>query len=386
MRSERAAGSSWASPVPDAGRAGPVGIGIIGAGNISSEYLENLAAFPDTTVVAIGDLVPDVARAKAAEHGVSTAGDPSTVLGHPDVEIVVNLTIPAAHAEVAERAIVAGRHVWNEKPLALDRSSARQLLDVAAAAGLRVGCAPDTFLGDGLQAVRRVIDEGAIGRPMTALALLQSPGPDAWHPNPAFLFQEGAGPLFDLGPYYLTALVQAFGPVARVGALGSTARPVRVVGAGPRKGETFEVTTPSHVGAMLEFDSGQSAQTIFSFDSALPRILLEITGSDATMILPDPNGFDGDVRVRRRGAKAAEMVASTTRRSTRGTGVLEMARAIREDRPHRADGALAFHVLDVMASIGDSIESGDFVDVMSRVSRAPLLDHDWDPGAATLAP
>jgi predicted dehydrogenase len=373
--------------VPDGGRRGPVGIGIIGAGNISSEYVENLAAFPDTTVLAIGDLVPEVARAKAAEHGIAAAaGTPATVLGHPQVEIVVNLTIPAAHADVAEQALAAGRHVWNEKPLALDRSSARRLLDLASDAGLRLGGAPDTFLGDGLQAARRAIDDGTIGRPMTALAILQSPGPDAWHPNPAFLFQQGAGPLFDLGPYYLTALVQAFGAVARVGGLASTARPTRTIGAGPRKGETFEVTAPSHVGALLEFEAGSSAQAIFSFDSALPRILLEITGSDATLILPDPNEFDGEVRVRRRGAGSAEVVAATRQRSGRGTGVLDMARAIREDRPHRADGALAFHVLDVMVSILESIESGGFVDVASRVARASVLPDDWDPGAATLAP
>jgi predicted dehydrogenase len=373
--------------VPDGGRRGPVGIGIIGAGNISSEYVENLAAFPDTNVLAIGDLVPEVARAKAAEHGIAAAaGTPATVLGHPQVEIVVNLTIPAAHADVAEQALAAGRHVWNEKPLALDRSSARRLLDLASDAGLRLGGAPDTFLGDGLQAARRAIDDGTIGRPMTALAILQSPGPDAWHPNPAFLFQQGAGPLFDLGPYYLTALVQAFGAVARVGGLASTARPTRTIGAGPRKGETFEVTAPSHVGALLEFEAGSSAQAIFSFDSALPRILLEITGSDATLILPDPNEFDGEVRVRRRGAGSAEVVAATRERSGRGTGVLDMARAIREDRPHRADGALAFHVLDVMVSILESIESGGFVDVASRVARASVLPDDWDPGAATLAP
>ena len=180
---------------------GPVGIGIIGAGVISDTYLENLSSFPDTAVLAIGDLRPDVARARAAEHGIGVAGDVDVVLGHPDVEIVVNLTIPAAHAEVADRALAAGRHVWNEKPLALDRASARVVLDAADAAGLRVGCAPDTFLGAGLQTARRLVEAEAIGAPLTALALLQSPGPDSWHPNPAFLFQAGGGPLFDIGPY-----------------------------------------------------------------------------------------------------------------------------------------------------------------------------------------
>ncbi|MDQ3127756.1 MAG: Gfo/Idh/MocA family oxidoreductase [Chloroflexota bacterium] len=364
-------------------RSGPVGVGVVGAGVISDTYLENLASFPDVQVVAVGDIRPDAARAKAAAHGVAVGGDVDVVLGHSDVEIVVNLTIPAAHAEVAERVLAAGKHVWNEKPLALDRASGRAVLDTAAAAGLRVGCAPDTFLGAGLQAVRGLVEAGAIGEPLTALALLQSPGPDAWHPNPDFLFQSGAGPLFDLGPYYLTALVQILGPVGSVAAVASTAHGRRSIGSGPRAGETFEVTAPTHIGALVSFVGGASAQVVFSFDSALPRILFELSGRDGTMILPDPNGFDGEVGVRRSGVRATETVARTTARSTRGTGVLDMARAIREDRPHRADGELAYHVLDVMIAIGESAESGAFVAVGSRPPVAAALPADWDPLAAT---
>ncbi|MBA2718138.1 MAG: Gfo/Idh/MocA family oxidoreductase [Chloroflexi bacterium] len=364
-------------------RTGPVGIGIIGAGVISETYLENLSAFPDTRVLAIGDVRPDAARAKAAEHGVAASGDVNAVLDHPEVEIVVNLTIPAAHVEVAERALAAGKHVWNEKPLALDRASGQAVLDRAAAAGLRVGCAPDTFLGAGLQTARRLIEDGTIGQPLTALALLQSRGPDAWHPNPEFLFQAGGGPLLDLGPYYLTALVQILGPVQAVAAIASTARDRRAIGSGPRAGEEFAVTVPSHVGALVQFVGGPSAQLIFSFDSALPRTVLELAGRDATMILPDPNNFDGEVRVHRPGATVSEIVAATTSLSTRGTGVLEMARAIRENRPHRADGALAFHVLDVMLSIGEAADAGAFVSVASRPSETSLLPPDWDPLAST---
>ena len=367
-------------------RTGPVGIGIVGAGTISTTYIENLASFADTRLLAIGDLRPEVARAKAAEHGISTSGDVEAVLDHPDVEIVVNLTIPAAHLEIALHAIGAGKHVWNEKPLALDRAGGRAILDAAAAAGLRVGCAPDTFLGSGLQAARRLIEAEAIGAPLSALALLQSPGPDAWHPNPAFLFQAGGGPLFDLGPYYLTALVQTCGAVSSVAAAASTARDRRTIGAGPRAGDVFEVTVPSHVGALLRFAGGQSAQAIFSFDSPLPRTLLEVTGCDATMILPDPNEFDGDVRIRRRGAAATETIERTVARSSRGTGVLDMARAIRRNRPHRADGALAFHVLDVMTAIGESAESGEVVRVASTVRPAEPLPADWDPLAPTVIP
>lgn len=365
-------------------RRGPVGIGIVGAGVISDTYLENLASFPDTRVVAIGDLRPEVARAKAADHGIASAGEVDVVLGHPDVEIVVNLTIPAAHAQVAGQALAAGRHVWNEKPLALDRAAGRAVLDAASVAGLRVGCAPDTFLGPGLQTARRLVEDGAIGEPLTALAMLQSPGPDGWHPNPAFLFQTGGGPLFDIGPYYLTALIQLLGPVSSVSAVASTARSRRAIGSGPRAGELFDVTEPSHVAALVRFAGGASAQAVFSFDSGLSRILLEVSGRDGTLILPDPNNFDGEIQIRRAGSPKAETLARTVARSSRGTGVLEMARAIREERPHRADGALAYHVLDVMAAISTAAEQGSVVPVDSVIDVPSRLPDDWDPMAATI--
>ena len=174
------------------------------------------------------------------------------------------------------------------------------------------------------------------------------------------------------------------GPIGSVAAVASTARDRRVIGSGPKAGESFEVTMPSHVGALIRFAGGQSAQVIFSFDSALSRILLEVTGRDATMILPDPNEFDGDVGIRRRGSAVTEVLARTEARATRGTGVLDMARAIRADRPHRADGALAYHVLDVMVAIGEAAESGAFVPVESTVAVAELLPDDWDPHAATV--
>lgn len=365
-------------------RTGPVGIGLIGAGVISSTYLDNLTRFPDARVVAIGDLFPAAAERQASAYGVPVFGDVRTALDHPDVELVVNLTIPAAHAEVAAAAIAAGKHVWNEKPLALDRTSARALLDQADAAGLRVGCAPDTILGEGLQTARRLVERGDLGTPLTALMLMQSPGPDAWHPNPGFLFGTGAGPLFDMGPYYLTALMQTFGPVAAVAALGSKARERRVVGSGPRAGEEFDVLVPSHVGTLLQFESGQSAQGIFSFDSALPRTALEINGTEATMLLPDPNTFGGSISVCRRGSRDWETATTTTERSSRGTGVLDLARAIREPRAHRAHGELAYHVLDTMLAVAESAESGAFTPVASTAEIPALLPDDWDAFAATL--
>ena len=197
---------------------GPVGIGIVGAGTISDTYLENLTSFPDTTVVAVADLVPEAARRKAEQFGVPRFGAVEALLADEEVDIVVNLTTPNAHAEIAGRAVRAGKHVWNEKPLTLDRASAQALLRAAEAAGVQVGGAPDTFLGPGLQHARRLVEQGVIGTPLTALVLMQNPGPESWHPNPAFLFATGAGPLFDLGPYYLTDLSQVLGPVAQVAA------------------------------------------------------------------------------------------------------------------------------------------------------------------------
>ncbi len=281
------------------------------------------------------------------------------MLNHPDVEIVVNLTIPVAHVEVALAAVAAGKHVWSEKPFSLDQESGRKLLATAQDAGLRLGCAPDTILGPGLQESRRIIERGDIGTPLTALTLMQSPGPESWHPNPAFLFQEGAGPLWDIGPYYLTTLVQLFGPVAAVAGIGSKSREKRTIGSGPLAGTDFDVTVPTHVSAIARFESGQSSQSIFSFDSPLPRHgFVEITGTEATLAVPDPNGFDGEIKIRRRGGEDWETLTTTEATAQRGTGVLEMARAIRADRPHRASGALAFHVVDVMASITDSIDTG----------------------------
>jgi predicted dehydrogenase len=366
------------------GRTGPVGVGFIGAGVISTQYLENLTTFPDVEVRFIADLDLERAEAQAKKFGVPAFGTVEELLADDGIEIVVNLTIPRAHVEVALQALAAGKNVWTEKPFGLDRASGQKLLDAAHAAGLRVATAPDTFLGAGLQSARRLIESGKIGAPLTALTALQSPGPESWHPNPDFLFQEGAGPLFDIGPYYLTALVQLFGPVARVSAVASKAKAVRVIGSGPRAGESFDVTVPTHVAALYEFESGQTAQSVFSFDSKLRRTQFEVAGVDGTLVVPDPNTFDGDLTVW--GAEdEPEVVPSIGATTTRGSGVLELARAIRADRPERASGEQAFHILDIMVGTIEAAESGHSVAVQSTVIVAPPLSEDWDPREKTLA-
>ena len=360
----------------------PMGVGVIGAGNISDAYLTNLTAFPDLEVRWIADLLPDRARDQAARYRVPRWGDPDALLADPRTELVVNLTVPAGHAAVGQAAVSAGKHVWQEKPLALNPADGRRLLDAAAERGVRVACAPDTLLGAGLQTARRAVAAGRIGRPMTALAIAQYPGPDVWHPNPEFLFQDGAGPLFDIGPYYLTTLVELFGPVRRVTAAGGRARERRVIGAGPRAGTEFDVTVPTTVTALVEFRSGGSAQLLLSFDSGLSRSgLMEVTGTAGTAVLPDPNRFDGVTVIHplRGESVTLEPVGHT---ATRGTGVVDLARAIRSGEPERAGGELAWHILAVMTAIIDSIDNGEPVEPAGTATIPPPLPPDWDPFVA----
>lgn len=364
---------------------GPVGIAIIGAGVISQEYLANLTGFPDVKVHAIADLSKDAAAARASAFNIPCAGTADRALAHPDVEIVVNLTSPAAHVEVSTAAILAGKHVWSEKPLALELGEGRQLMRAADEAGVRIGCAPDTFLGAGLQTALRLIARGDIGQPLSALTLMQSAGPDSWHPNPAFLFQQGAGPLFDIGPYYLTALVQAFGAIKKVAGFGSIGRKTRTVREGPRAGQEFDVTVPTHVSTIAQFTGGASSQSIFSFDSPLRRVgFLEITGTEATLAFPDPNNFDGSVTITKPKVADPYVIPATGATSSRGSGVLEMARAIREDRAHRAQGITALHVLDAMTCISESMSTGETVSLSTEAQAADPLPEDWDPFAFTL--
>jgi predicted dehydrogenase len=366
-------------------RSGPVGVGVVGCGNISNEYLATMGTFPDLRVVGVADLDPARAAAQAAAYDIAFAGSTAELLARDEVELIVNLTIPAAHAEVGLQAIAAGKHVWSEKPIATDRASGRALLDAAAAARLVVGVAPDTVLGAGVQTARRLIEGGAIGTPLTALAIMQNPGPDLWHPDPAFLYSTGAGPLFDLGPYYLTALVHLLGSVTRVTALGTRSRDTRVIQKGPRAGTAFPVQVPTHVAALVEFDSGATATLVLSFESPLRRSLIEITGSDATMEVPDPNRFGGDIRV----TLPTDDEPSTTTPTAeagfgRGIGVLDMARAIRTGGRPRASGELGLHVLDVMTAIEESAGAAEARTVDSRAERPPIAPLDWAATERTL--
>ena len=370
------------SQPPATGRE-PLGVAVIGCGNISNQYLRNLTAFPDLAVLACADLDAGRAKAQAAAYGVPEWGSPADALAHPAVELIVNLTIPAAHAEVTAAAIAAGKHVWSEKPLTLDVAGGRALLEAARAAGVRVGCAPDTVLGAGLQSARRLIDSGGIGTPLSALTLLQGPGPQSWHPDPEFLFAPGAGPLFDLGPYYLSVLAVLFGPALRVAAIGRRPRESRVIGSGPRAGTEFAVAVPTYVAALAEYAGGQAASLLFSWDSPLHRAgFVEVTGTEATLALPDPNRFDGDLRVRRAGDDDWTVIPAQGAAAGRGTGVADMVRAIRAGAPHRASGELALHVLEMMTAIERSAVSGAFEPVQTRFDPPAPVEPQWDPYAS----
>lgn len=365
---------------------GRVGVGIIGAGVISTQYLENLTRFADVEVRFIADLDLERARAQAAAFGVPHHGTVDALLARADVDIVVNLTVPAAHVEVGRQIIAAGKHVWSEKPIALDHVSARELLAEASAASLRIACAPDTVLGAGIQTALRVIARGDIGQPLTAVTMFQVPGPEAWHPNPDFLFAWGAGPLFDMGPYYVTTLVQVLGSATRVHATASTARDIRTIATGPRAGQEFPVQVPTHHSAIIEFTGGRSAQSTFSFQAARPRIgFVEINGTEGTLSLPDPNTFDGDTRLWRYGHNEPRVIGAEGVAFGRGAGVVELARAIGADEPERASGELACHVLDILLGIRDAAATGNAVDIESHAPPTRLLPRDWNPEAVTLS-
>ncbi len=380
---ERAAGSqSPGAPATGAGLTGlarraalPARVGIVGAGNISDHYLRISAGFASFSVTAIADIDPERARVKAAAHGVR-ACTVTQLLGDEDIDVIVNLTVPSAHAAVSRAVLQAGKHVYSEKPLSTDRAAAAELLVVAEQRELRVGCAPDTFMGAGLQTAREVIDAGLIGRPVAATAFMMSSGPERWHPDPAFFFAPGAGPLFDMGPYYLTAMVNLFGPVARVAGSAVIARASRPILSAPLRGGAVEVSTPTHVSSLLEFGTGIVATLVTSFDAPASQLpWCEVYGTEATLSLPDPNTFGGPLRVRRAGDKEWEELPVTRPYAvnSRGLGLADMIAGMAEGRRHRASGELAYHVLDTMQSVLDAAADHAWIDVESTVERPDAL-------------
>ena len=354
-------------------------LGVVGCGSISPLYLRATAHFPSLEFVACSDLDMDTAQVRAAEFGLE-ALPVAELLARPDISVIVNLTVPQAHAAVAIAALEAGKHVYNEKPLATSLDDAKALLVLAETRGLRVACAPSTFLGAAVQTCRKVLDEGTIGAPVAVHAAMLSRGMEAWHPNPAFFYGPGAGPLFDIGPYYLAALVTLLGPVTRVAGMSRISFPERTILSQPLAGTTIKVTTPTHIVSTLEFDSGVIGTLTTSFDvwaSAQPKF--EVYGPEGTLSLAAPNAMDGPVRVRGAGGQVWREVPLVHRFDTLESGwglaLADLVSAVEQGRAHRADGRFGLHVLEVMHACLTTAETGQTVTVESRCERPePLRD------------
>jgi predicted dehydrogenase len=351
----------------------PLRVGVVGAGKISGQYSERFLALPQVAVTAVSDLDPARASTLAARHPGAAARPLAALLAADDVDLVLNLTVPAAHAEVSLAALDAGKHVYVEKPLASSLADGREVAAAAQASGLRVGCAPDTVLGTGLQTARAALTRGEIGVPFAATAFMTTPGHELWHPDPEFYYRPGGGPLLDMGPYYLTALVHLLGPVVRVTGLASRPRSSRTIGSGPRQGTAVDVGVDTHVTGVLQHASGPLSTVLVSFDvwaARLPRI--EVYGSTGSLSVPDPNQFAGDVEVfladdgRWRPVPPSDGYLD----AGRGVGVADLALAAASGSDHRASLDVGLHVLDVMESLLGAAQSGTSVEIGTSC-RAP---------------
>lgn len=354
-----------------------VNVGIIGCGVVSADYFNVLSHFPVLDVVACADLNRERAQAKATHYHIPKVYGPEELLADPEIDLVVNLTTPGVHAEIGMAALQAGKSLYTEKPLTVSREEAQRLLAMADARGLLVGCAPDTFLGSPLQTCRKLIDDGCIGQPIAVNACMMTHGPEDWHPEPAFYYQSGGGPMFDMGPYYLTALVNMLGPVRRVTGAAKMTYSERIITSQPNYGARIAVSTPTHVTGILDFASGVVGTITTSFEvwaSEIPAI--EIYGTEGTLSIPNPSYFMGPIRLKRAGTQEWETVPliSTHHVDGRGLGIVDMAHALRSGRRHRASGTLAYHVLDIMHAFYEAALSSRYIDLNSSCKRpTPLV-------------
>ncbi|QHA93564.1 Gfo/Idh/MocA family oxidoreductase [Bacillus sp. N1-1] len=351
-------------------------IGVIGCGNISDIYLTNLQKLESLAVVAVSDLNHDKAIEKAEKYEIPHVLSVDELLESEAIDLVLNLTIPAAHAEVSLRALEAGKHVYSEKPLAITLADGEKVLAKAKEKDLLVGVAPDTFLGGGLQTCRELIKDGAIGEPVAATAFMMGHGPESWHPDPEFFYRAGAGPMFDMGPYYLTALIHLIGPIRRLTGSARITSSERTITSEPKYGQKINVETPTHVTGILDFKNGAIGTMITSFDvwgSKTP--FLEIYGTSGSLSVPDPNTFGGPVLLRKPGETEWTEVAFThgSLENSRGIGVIDMVDALCSGREPRASGELAYHVLEVMHGIHDSSVKGEHYKMRSTCKQPEAL-------------
>lgn len=350
-------------------------VAIVGCGVIAPAYAHTLAELGNVELAACADVLPERAEALAKAHQSSPATI-DEIVGADDIDAIVNLTPSKLHAAVIRSALEAGRSVFSEKPLAIDLDAGRELVRLAADGGLRLGCAPDTFLGAGLQTARAVIDRGDIGEPLAANAFMLGNGPEWWHPDPRMFYERGGGPLFDMGPYYFTAVVQLLGPIRTVSGAARISRAKRTITSEPRSGEVIDVEVPTHVTSVIEHTAGPITTLVTSFDVQVSRYRnIEVHGTEATLAVPDPNTFGGRVQIRRFGEQEwtdVPLVESSLPQS-RGIGLADMLWAQRTGRAHRASGDLALHVLEAMSGTLQAAETGMRVELESTVERAAPL-------------
>jgi predicted dehydrogenase len=363
-----------------------VRVGLIGCGAISGAYLGMASRFSLIEIVACSDIDMARASAKAQEFGIARACTPEDLLSDRSIEIVLNLTVPRAHVQVSMGAIDAEKHTYLEKPLGISREEGRRLLDAARRKNVRIGCAPDTFLGAGLQTARKLIDDGAIGRPVAFTAFMLCPGHESWHPNPEFYYEPGGGPMFDMGPYYLTALLNLLGPVKRFSGMAGIAIRNRIIGSEPKRGKRIDVQTPDQICGLIEFECGASGVIMTSFatrfgtyDGKQP---ITVYGDEGTLRVPDPNGFDGPVHLRRTEDEDwREMPPGFVTGYGRSVGLADMAAALRSGRAHRASAEQAFSVLDLMQGFLDSSCSGRMMTPSIRYERSAPMQSDLPFGS-----
>ncbi|MDO4337074.1 MAG: Gfo/Idh/MocA family oxidoreductase [Eubacteriales bacterium] len=369
-------------------------VGVIGCGNIAQVYLEDFEKSyrRQITVAACADIVPEKARETAEKYGVPKACTPEELVRLPEVDIVLNLTVPAVHNSINRMALEAGKHVYCEKPLALSLEDAKVTLDLAKKKGLRVACAPDTILGPAIQTSRKLLDDGWIGTPFAASTNITGWGPETWHPNPGFFYQYGGGPLLDMGPYAVAALVNLFGPMKRMQCIATKALDERMIYSDPRKGERIPVEVPTHYSGSAQMANGVVVGMTMSFDtwkSSLPP--LEIYGTEGTLQVPHPADFAGKIRLYRANGIIDELegrgaveekdrwyeipaILGGSVGNRRGIGVADLAAAIRQGRPHRTGEDFILHCTEILLSFDQAVKDGgayEFTTVCKRPERMP---------------
>lgn len=359
-----------------------INVGIIGCGNISSIYMENIPKFNHLQLVACSDLDMNRAKAQAEKYNIPKVYSVEEMLADEAIDLIINLTIPEAHGNVSLKALEANKHVYVEKPLTIDLDEAQKVMQTAKEKGLFVGGAPDTFLGAGIQTALYLIESGEIGKPVGASAFMLNRGMEHWHPNPQFFYEKGGGPMFDMGPYYLTTLVALFGPIKHLSGMTKINFSERKIYSEPKRGEKINVKVPTHISGTMEFSSGAIATLTTSFDifggSTLPN--MEIYGSEGTILMPDPNTFDGPVRLRKKDEESFIEVplVHTYRDNWRGLGVADMAWAILHGKSYRASGELMYHILEAMHGFHYSYDEKSFYSMNSSCEKpSPLFEEKW---------